>query len=240
MSTLSELLGDVWALLFPPRCSVCGRMMTAGERTVCTHCRAAAPLTGFWREADNPLFRRFWGLLPVERASGFIYYRRGSGWRELIRSFKYRSAWRLAYEMGRWYGRCLRESGLYDDVEVVVPLPLHPFKRMRRGYNQSEYIAEGIARELGVGVDRRSVIRCRNTASQARRPRRERYENVRDAFAVRRPEALAGRHVLLVDDVFTTGNTVISCGGAILQAVPDCRLSVAALAVSHHELGIRD
>ncbi len=172
MSTLSELLGDVWALLFPPRCPVCGRMMTAGERTVCTHCRAAAPLTGFWREADNPLFRRFWGLLPVERASGFIYYRRGSGWRELIRSFKYRSAWRLAYEMGRWYGRCLRESGLYDDVEVVVPLPLHPFKRMRRGYNQSEYIAEGIARELGVGVDRRSVIRCRNTASQARRPRR--------------------------------------------------------------------
>ena len=170
MSTLSELLGDVWALLFPPRCPVCGRMMTAGERTVCTHCRAAAPLTGFWREADNPLFRRFWGLLPVERASGFIYYRRGSGWRELIRSFKYRSAWRLAYEMGRWYGRCLRESGLYDDVEVVVPLPLHPFKRMRRGYNQSEYIAEGIARELGVGVDRRSVIRCRNTASQARRP----------------------------------------------------------------------
>lgn len=197
MSTLSELLGDVWALLFPPRCPVCGRMMTAGERTVCTHCRAAAPLTGFWREADNPLFRRFWGLLPVERASGFIYYRRGSGWRELIRSFKYRSAWRLAYEMGRWYGRCLRESGLYDDVEVVVPLPLHPFKRMRRGYNQSEYIAEGIARELGVGVDRRSVIRCRNTASQALQPRRERYENVRDAFAVRRPEALAGRHVLL-------------------------------------------
>ena len=79
MSTLSELLGDVWALLFPPRCPVCGRMMTAGERTVCTHCRAAAPLTGFWREADNPLFRRFWGLLPVERASGFIYYGRGSG-----------------------------------------------------------------------------------------------------------------------------------------------------------------
>ena len=142
--------------------------------------------------------------------------------------------------MGRWYGRCLRESGLYGDVDVVVPLPLHPFKRMRRGYNQSEYIAEGIARELGVGVDRRSVRRCRNTASQARRPRRERYENVRDAFAVRRPGALAGRHVLLVDDVFTTGNTVISCGGAILRAVPDCRLSVAVLAVSHRELGVRD
>lgn len=106
--------------------------------------------------------------------------------------------------MGEWYGRCLKESGLYDGVEVVVPLPLHPVKRCRRGYNQSEYIAEGIASQLGAEVDRRSVRRKRNTESQALKPRRERARNVDEAFAVRRPERLEGRHVLLVDDVFTT------------------------------------
>ena len=152
MSILSSLLRDVAALFFPPRCPVCGRMLAQGEHTVCTLCRATAPLTGFWRQADNPVLGRCRDMLPVERASGLLYYVHGSGWRELIRGFKYRGAWRTARAMGEWYGRCLKESGLYDDVEVVVPLPLHPVKRCRRGYNQSEYIAEGIAAQLGVEV----------------------------------------------------------------------------------------
>ena len=125
-------------------------------------------------------------------------------------------------------------------MEVVVPLPLHPFKRCRRGYNQSEYIAEGIAAQLGVEVDRRSVRRVRNTASQALKPRRERAGNVEDAFAVCRPERLAGRHVLLVDDVMTTGSTLLSCASAILRDAPGCRISIAALAVSQRELGVKE
>lgn len=157
MSILNDLVRDVASLLFPSRCAVCGEPLARGERTVCTLCRATAPLTGYWREADNPVVRRCWGMVPVCQASGFLFFVRASGWRRLIHGFKYRGAWRTAREMGAWYGRYLRESGLYDDVEVVVPLPLHPFKRCRRGYNQSEYIAEGIAAQLGVEVDRRSV-----------------------------------------------------------------------------------
>lgn len=133
MSILSDLLRDVAALFFPPRCPVCGVPLAQGERTVCTLCRTTAPLTGFWLEADNPLLAKCRDMLPVERASGFLYYIHGSGWRELIRGFKYRGAWRTARAMGEWYGRCLKESGLYDGVEVVVPLPLHPVKRCRRG-----------------------------------------------------------------------------------------------------------
>ena len=239
MSILNELLRDVASLFFPARCAVCGEPLSAGERCVCTLCRATAPLTGYWREADNPVVRKCWGLLPVEQASGFLFFVHGSGWRELIHGFKYRGSWRTAREMGEWYGRYLRESGLYDDVECVVPLPLHPFKRCRRGYNQSEYIAEGIAHQLGVPVDRRSVVRRRNTASQARKSHRERAGNVEGAFAVRHAERLAGRHVLLVDDVMTTGSTLLSCAGEILRAVPDCRISLAALAVSRRELGVK-
>ena len=240
MSILNDLVRDVASLLFPPRCAVCGEPLARGERTVCTLCRATAPLTGYWREADNPVVRRCWGMVPVCQASGFLFFVRASGWRRLIHGFKYRGAWRTAREIGAWYGRYLRESGLYDDVEVVVPLPLHPFKRCRRGYNQSEYIAEGIAAQLGVEVDRRSVSRVRNTASQALKPRRERAGNVEDAFAVRRPERLAGRHVLLVDDVMTTGSTLLSCASAILRDAPGCRISIAALAVSQRELGVKE
>ena len=240
MSILSELVRDVMSLLFPARCAVCGEPLVRGEHTICTLCRAMAPLTGYWREADNPVVRKCWGLVPVQQASGFLFFAHASGWRQLIHGFKYRGAWRSACVMGEWYGRCLKESALYDDVEVVVPLPLHPFKRCRRGYNQSEYIAEGIAAQLGVEVDRRSVRRKRNTASQALKPRRERAHNVENAFAVRHPERLAGRHILLVDDVMTTGSTLLSCAGEILRTIPDCRISIAVLAVSQRELGIKE
>lgn len=240
MSILSEVLYDLRSLFVAHRCPVCGGELERGERTVCMPCRVSAPLTGYCREADNPLFRKCWGVLPIHRASAFLFFLPRSGWRELIHAFKYRGAWRTAREMGEWYGRCLKESGLYEEVDVVVPLPLHPFKRCRRGYNQSEYLAEGIAAQLGVPIDRHSVRRHRNTATQALKPRRERAANVEDAFAVRRPESLSGRHVLLVDDVFTTGSTLLSCASALLETVPGCRVSLAALAASRRELGIKE
>lgn len=240
MSTRSDWLQSLLRLLFHERCAVCDTELSAGERTICTFCRATAPLTGYWAEPDNPVWRRCRELLPVHRASGFLFFRQGSGWQRLIHGFKYRGTWRTARMLGEWYGRELKASGLYDDVDAVVPLPLHPLKRLRRGYNQSEYIAEGIAAQLGVRVDRTSVYRRRNTAEQALRSRRERAGNVEDAFAVRHPDRLAGRHVLLVDDVMTTGSTLLSCAEAMLEAAPDCRISIAALAVVHHELGMKE
>lgn len=240
MSILSDLLGDLEALLFPPHCAVCGTPLTEGERAVCTCCRLTAPLTGFWREADNALLRKCRDRLPVVRASAMLFFVGGSGWREAIHSFKYRGRRDLALTLGRWYGSLLRRegAGLYDDLDVIVPLPLHPFKLCSRGYNQSEYIARGIASQLGVRIDRHSVRRIRNTSPQALRPRSERPANVEGAFAVRRPERLDGRHVMLVDDVMTTGSTLLACAEAILRAAPSCRISIAVLAVPRHETGI--
>ncbi len=232
MSILSSLIADLGALFFPPTCPVCGRLLPSGNRTLCTQCRITAPLTHYAQAPDNPLFRSFWGQLPIERASALLFFAPQSGWQRLIHAFKYHGQWRLALEMGRWYGAELSDGGLHDSVDVVIPIPLHPLKRLRRGYNQSEYLARGIAEQLGIEVDFRSVRRHRNNPSQARRSGEERWQNVENIFSVRHPERLQGKHILLVDDVLTTRATMISCGEAILKAVPDCRLSIAVLATS--------
>lgn len=233
---LSDAAGSIGALFYAPRCPVCGEPLGEGMRTFCTRCRAEAPLTGYWRMFDNPLVESFWGLLPVVHASALLFFAGNSGWRRVIHDFKYRGRWRLAREAGHWLGGELAAAPWYGDVDAVVPVPLHWIKRLRRGYNQSEYIAEGIAAELGCPVDRRSVVRRRNNPPQVERTTGERWSNVEELFAVRRPERLRGKHILLVDDVLTTRATMVSCGEAILRAVPDCRISVAVVAAAKHRL----
>lgn len=237
---VTESLGGVWRLFFPPVCPACGGALKPGSGVLCTSCRWELPLTGYWHEVDNPVVRRFWGLVPVVNACSFFFFSDGGGGRRVIHRFKYYGGWRLALDMGRWFGAELASSGLYDDVEAVVPVPLHPFKKLRRGYNQCDYLAEGIAEALGVEVCRGAVRRRVDNRSQARRHRLERWDNVAGIFAVPRPQRLAGRHILLVDDVLTTGATICSCAEALLAAVPDCRLSVATLAVSRRGLGQKD
>jgi ComF family protein len=178
--------------------------------------------------------------MPVERAAAFLWYVEGSQWREAIHRFKYGNMWRTAYNLGRWYGAYLKQSGLYDDVDAVVPVPLHWWRRLTRGYNQSEYLADGIAKCLGAKVERRAIYRSRYNRTQTSRSHSERWQNVEGIFAVRNAERLQGRHILLVDDVFTTGATIMSLGETILAAAPDARLSVATLAATPRSLNRKD
>lgn len=231
------LLKDIFGLFMPPVCAMCGETLPETVGFVCTRCRWEMPLTGFCRRFDNPVAHKFHGLVPVVNASAFMWFSDGSDVRKMIHDFKYRGSWRYARKSGEWYGSELRESGFYSDVDVIVPIPLHIRKLLKRGYNQSEYIAEGISVSMGVPVDVRSVTRRRHTKSQTERTKNDRWENVEGIFAVRRSRALSGKHILLVDDVLTTGATMVSCAQAILDAVPDCRISIAALAASRAEYG---
>ena len=236
---LSDMWYDLRRLILPPVCPICGGALPRGEAVVCSLCEATAPLTHLWLEEENPLRDSFGGLMPVCKASAFVWYVEGSPWRRAIHRFKYGNMWRTAYDLGRWYGACLKQSGLYDDVDVIIPVPLHWWRRLTRGYNQSEYLADGIARELGVEVDRRSAIRYRYNKSQvSQHHHSERWDNVEGIFRLRRTEHLRGKHILLVDDVLTTGATVISLGTTILREVEGARLSVAVLATPRHTLHI--
>lgn len=231
-----RLLGDLRDLLFPPLCPVCGRPMGDGMEIICNTCRWEMPLTGFISQFDNPMTRRLWGLIPIEHASALFYYIDGSDFRKLIHGFKYGGRWNTARSMGEWMGHEMARSGIYETVDVIIPVPLHLLRRLKRGYNQSEYLAEGIARILERPVDRKAVVRHRYNDSQTRQSKHDRWDNVKGIFRVRHPERLAGKHLLLVDDVFTTGATICACAEAILAAAPDCRISVATLAVSKHEI----
>lgn len=234
-------LKDIASLFFPPVCPACGGVMEGGTGMLCTACQWEMPLTGYENQADNPVARRLWGLVPVRNATAFLWFTYGSGFRRVVHTFKYGGRWALARDMGRWFGRALADTDAYAGVDAIVPVPLHLRKVLKRGYNQSEYIARGMSLSMEVPVEVRAVVRRINNPSQTRTTtNHERWENVEEIFAVRRPEKLAGRHILLVDDVMTTGATIGSCAEAIANAVPDCRISIAVLYASKQGLGIKE
>lgn len=223
--------------LFIPRyCAVCGKILADGEHLVCTSCRWNMPLTYSWKEEDNPVWRKLNGIIPVYRAASFYYYQKRSGYDQLIYDLKYRGHSSLCYVMGKWFGEELKRSGYYDDIDLIVPVPLHPFRLMTRGYNQSEYFARGISAVLNVPVSRNNLVRKAYNRSQTHHSRLERWRNVEGIFDLRFPARFTSRHLLLVDDVLTTGATIESCVAAIRAKVGECRISVATLATSSKDV----
>lgn len=183
------------------------------------------------RSEDDALRERLANHFDAVCAVSFFRYVHGSAHSRIVRNIKFHGCRRAAVEMGRWFGRTLREErSPICSADLIVPLPLSRRRMLDRGFNQSELIARGISMETGVQMETRAVVRVRYTDPQSlQRSRHDRFGNVAGAFAVTRPELLEGKHIVIADDVVTTGSTVASCATAILEAVPDCRISVAAL-----------
>lgn len=221
---------DLFRLVFPHVCPICGKEIASDKAWVCTKCMMGLPLTDFWQMPQNPVEQKFWGHLPVVGVCSLFTYTKGSRYVQLVHDFKYRKNWRLAYNMGHYFGTILQNSHPYATVDYVVPIPLHYRRRMARSYNQSEYIARGIAKELHCAVDTKNVRRKKYNPAQTHKSRIERWDNVADIFESSNIEHFRGKHILIVDDVLTTGSTIISCVQSILDVMPDCRISIVALA----------
>ena len=189
------------------------------------------PRTNFHLKQDNPVAQLFWGRCRLEKAAAFSYYTRDSRIRRLIHHLKYKGAKEAGKELGRIYGLSLKMSGFIDDIDLIIPVPLHSSKRRIRGFNQSEIISEGIADPCALPVEMELLKRNVKTATQTKRSRYDRWTNVEGIFMVTDEEKLKGKHVLLIDDVITTGSTLEACANEILK-VEGSRVSVAALAFS--------
>ena len=208
---------------------MCGNVLVGGERHICLRCLSDLPYSYFWEWRYNPAEVMLNGKLNVERVVSLFIYREESQWKSLIHNFKYRGDKPLGRYLSAMLGEKIVESGLFKSVDLIVPVPLHPLKRWKRGFNQAAIIAHELGRIFGgVEVNERILKRRKNTTSQTIKDRNEREISVSKAFCLNRRE-IEGREVLLVDDVLTTGATVSACGKAILS-VPDTVLNIATLA----------
>jgi ComF family protein len=231
MSYLYDIWDDFISLLFPRLCHACGNHLLKNEYLICTQCFISIPRTNYHLTPDNPVEQLFWGRCRISRGAAFSFYNKGSRIRKLIHKLKYDGIKELGSELGKIYGLSLKNSGFISDLDVIIPVPLHPSKLRKRGFNQSEYISKGIADVTGLQLDIRTLIRTRASDTQTKRSRYERWKNVEEIFAVTDSESIRGKHILLVDDVITTGSTIDACATELLR-VDNVSVSIAALAVS--------
>jgi ComF family protein len=222
-------LEDLLNLFYPEVCSACGNGLFTGERSICTVCRAFLPKTGFETVAGNVVEKQFWGKVPIHSATSLYHFNKGEKVQHLIHRLKYKGDQEAGREAGRILGASLKNSPLYAGISCVVPVPLHRERLKTRGYNQSQPFAEGIAELLGVAARPELLVRTRASNSQTRKGRYERWENVGNAFVPGKEDAFKDLHILLADDVITTGSTLAACAEAVLNAGA-ARVSIASIA----------
>lgn len=226
ISTFSESLLH---LLFPKLCAGCGSELMRNQQQICLDCINELALTNFFLRESNPVEKMFWGRLPYVAAGSLVYFNKQSVIQRLLHLLKYKGKKDVGRYFGRLMGESIMQGGRFEDVDLLIPLPLHLSREKRRGYNQSAVICEGIAEIMGRPVFTSAVERKRKTETQTRKSRNERWDNMAGVFELKDKDLLNNRHVLLVDDVITTGATLEACGLELLKA-QNVRLSVASLA----------
>lgn len=222
---------DLWELFFPRYCVVCGHRLSKNEEFLCVSCLVRLPRTNYHLHPDNKLEKNLWGKIPLEHATAFLYYGQESDSQKLLYELKYYGNSNLGVFLGRWMASELRSSGMFQGIDCIVPVPLHVKKVRKRGYNQSEMLAQGISSVTGIPVCSQSLVRRQYTDTQTKKGVFARWMNVQDVFECTSLEAFEGKHILLVDDVVTTGATLVACADALAGA-SRLRVSVLALALA--------
>lgn len=228
---MRKTLNNLLNLFFPRLCLVCNTPLQGGEEHICLQCLCSLPRTGFDYLEENPVCYLLAGKVPFCHAVAYLRFERGGGVQQVIHELKYNDNKEIGFRLGRMTGEHYRESVLSDPPDLIIPVPLHPKKKKQRGYNQAEWIACGINSVLRLPIDTTSLSRIRNTDTQTHKHVYDRWLNVRESFSVTHPDALRGKHILLIDDVITTGSTLSACAEALLT-VPGVRVSVMAVAMA--------
>lgn len=220
---------DLKELLFPRYCKVCGRRLMLSEQHLCIGCLLELPRTHYEEDPNNIFMQHFMEWPEVVKATAYFYYYKEGRYSSLIHHLKYYDHPEVGTYLGRLAATELKACGFFNDIDLIIPVPLSPKRYRQRGYNQSDYIAHGISEATGIPTRSNCIERTIDTDTQTRKSQEERWKNAKDIFKITTPETLKGKHILLLDDVCTTGATLHACASALLT-IPGIRISIFALA----------
>jgi len=225
---LTNIITDFINLFFPRICEACDDTLLRNEHFICTKCRYELPRTNYHNDTENEVVQMFWGRVLINHATAYLHFQKGGNVQKLLHKLKYKGQKEIGYELGKMIGLDLLNSP-FTDTEVIIPVPLHKSKLRIRGYNQSELIADGIAAVTGKPVNVETLYKNKANPTQTRRHRYDRWLNAEGLFALKDPQSIANKHILLVDDVVTTGATLEACAAVLLQA-ENVKISIVTIA----------
>lgn len=228
-----SLLQDVISLFFPRVCPGCGNLLYKNEEVLCIRCLANLPKTNFHNIRENAVEEIFWGRINLKHAVSYLYFAKDGLTQNIIHNLKYKGNTQIGVLMGTLYGQELLSSGIFNDLDVIIPVPLHWKKLKKRGFNQSEVFGKGLSSSLHVPQRSDLLVRKVNTATQTKKTRAERLDNVTGVFEITDKSYLENKHVLIVDDVITTGATIEATATTLLE-IPGVRVSFASIGFAGH------
>ncbi len=229
MKPLSNILEDALQLFYPHVCAGCGDDLHGKLQLICFNCMQQLPHTDFAKIPDNQIEHIFYGRVKIQSACSIFYFSKGQIIQQLIHQLKYKGNQEIGIYLGKLIGDQLLNSGRFKNIDTIIPLPMHPDKQRKRGYNQAEILANGISQKINVPVLNDLVVRSKTTTTQTNKQRVERWTNVDGTFVIQNQSSINGKNILLVDDVITTGATLEACSNAILS-IENTSVSIAVLA----------
>lgn len=232
MNAIFARIQDVFQLFFPETCEICGTSLRNGEHLICTDCLLDIPKINLYDCDQNLVVDMLVGTVPFIKAAAFFNYQKHSGYAHLIHKLKYQGRDDIGILLGEMFAVELDKIAFFCDIDAIVPIPLHRRRQRKRGYNQSQKIAEGIAHIVGVPIYDKVVERVVYTDTQTKKNKEERMHNVKDIFKVVDPIPLAGKHILVLDDVITTGATCLACAETIMKESQVRQISIAGIAIA--------
>ncbi len=229
---LKNIFQDFFSLIYPSYCYACEEDLEKGEETLCTNCRLNLPRAAFEPDDENEILKRFWGKVKVENGFAFYKFEKKSKVQKLLHHLKYSGKEEIGIAVGTWLGKELKEKNIHRQFDLIIPVPLHKQKLKKRGYNQADSFACGLSESMEVPWSNTVLKKIIATETQTKKGRYERFKNVENVFAVEKPELIKNKHILLVDDVITTGSTFESAMTVLLNNGVE-KVSIATIATAN-------